>query len=89
MRRYTSPDEYPFSKNLPAPVLPELKFPKILHENSVNVNDEILAIYISQIVTSICKEGSDGNVGSSATKDVDCLQALSRRIHFGKVSLLY
>lgn len=26
----------------------------------------------------------DGNYGSSATRDVEVLQALSRRIHFGK-----
>jgi hypothetical protein len=29
----------------------------------------------------------DGNYGSAATRDVEVLQALSRRIHFGKKSI--
>ncbi|KAJ2852802.1 chorismate mutase aro7, partial [Coemansia erecta] len=28
--------------------------------------------------------GDDTNYGSSATRDIECLQALSRRIHYGK-----
>ncbi|KAJ3302310.1 chorismate mutase aro7 [Kappamyces sp. JEL0829] len=84
VRRYTSPDEYPFTKNLPEPVLPPLEYPKILHPNNVIVNDEILRVYVSDIVPAMCKIGSDGNYGSSATKDMDILQSLSRRIHFGK-----
>jgi chorismate mutase len=83
MRRYTSPDEYPFTENLPSPVLPPLAFPNVLHPNTVNVNQQILKVYVEQIVPAICKEGNDGNYGSSATKDADCLQTLSRRIHFG------
>lgn len=35
-------------------------------------------------VTGITEVGDDGNYGSSAMYDVFCLQALSRRIHFGK-----
>lgn len=88
VRRYTSPDEYAFSSNLPPPVLPPLSFPSILHANSVQVNDEILKVYIESIVPAVCKEGSDGNFGSSATRDFEVLQTLSRRIHFGMSPLL-
>ena len=79
----SSPDEYPFTKSLPDPVLPPLNYPSILHKNSVKVNDEILKVYMNDIVPSICKKGTDGNFGSSATKDFEVLQIMSRRIHFG------
>lgn len=32
----------------------------------------------------IAAAGDDGNYGSAATLDVLCLQALSKRIHYGK-----
>ena len=32
----------------------------------------------------MCEAGDDSNHGSSATRDIECLQALSRRIHYGK-----
>jgi chorismate mutase len=83
VRRYTSPDEYSFTSNLPTPVLPPISFPAILHKNSVNVNDEILKVYVNDIVPAVCKAGLDGNFGSSATRDFEVLQTLSRRIHFG------
>ncbi|GJJ15528.1 hypothetical protein Clacol_009806 [Clathrus columnatus] len=100
-RRYTSPDEYPFSKDLPDPVLKPLDFPKILHPNTVNANDEIFKFYINEIVPKITKRTTeriaaekqakgldtdydhDGNYGSSATLDVEILQAISKRIHYG------
>lgn len=34
--------------------------------------------------TAIAAPGDDGNYGSAATLDVLCLQALSKRIHYGK-----
>ncbi|KAJ3215743.1 chorismate mutase aro7 [Dinochytrium kinnereticum] len=84
VRRYTSPDEYPFSKNLPAPILPPLAFPRILVPNDICLNDKLMSIYLNEIVPRICKSGDDRNYGSAATKDTDALQMLSRRIHFGK-----
>ena len=41
-------------------------------------------MYIKYILPVICKEEDDNNYGSSATKDIEALQALSKRIHFGK-----
>ncbi|KAF8518324.1 chorismate mutase [Gautieria morchelliformis] len=101
-RRYTSPDEYPFSKSLPQPVLQPLPFPKILYPNNVNANAEILKFYTGDIVPRITKRATeqlagikrakgidgvaddDGNYGSAATVDVEVLQAISKRVHYGK-----
>lgn len=41
-------------------------------------------IYVKDIVPTITKSGDDMNYGSSVTKDIEALQALSKRIHFGK-----
>lgn len=92
VRRYQSPDEYPFFPDaLEDPVLQPLRYPKILHENDVNVNETIKQRYVEEILPAICPKSEQGdrgeaqeNYGSSATCDVNCLQALSRRIHFGK-----
>ncbi|KAJ9110483.1 hypothetical protein QFC19_001609 [Naganishia cerealis] len=98
-RRYTSPDEHPFTpiENLPQPIIAMQSFPSLLHPQSAahpstNANSRILDFYVNKIVPAITKrvkisEGNtdrdDGNYGSSATRDVEVLQALSRRIHFG------
>ncbi|EYE91756.1 chorismate mutase ARO7 [Aspergillus ruber CBS 135680] len=92
VRRYQSPDEYPFFPDaLEVPILQPLKYPKILHENDVNVNETIKQRYVGEILPAICPRSELGdrgeaqeNYGSAATCDVNCLQALSRRIHFGK-----
>eukprot|EP00026_Physarum_polycephalum_P009744 Phypoly_transcript_09878.p1 GENE.Phypoly_transcript_09878~~Phypoly_transcript_09878.p1 ORF type:complete len:234 (+),score=36.57 Phypoly_transcript_09878:37-702(+) len=85
VRRYTSPEEHAFFPNdLPAPILPKLDFPPILHPNTVNLNARIMKIYVNEIVSQITAPGSDNNYGSAATCDVACLQALSKRIHYGK-----
>ncbi|KAJ7134668.1 chorismate mutase [Mycena epipterygia] len=103
-RRYTSPDEYPFTSDLPDPVLPPLKFPKILFPNPVNANPSILSFYIRTIVPRITRRATialaafkrangitgdeefedDGNYGSAATIDVEVLQSISKRVHYGK-----
>jgi chorismate mutase len=92
VRRYQAPDEYPFFPNvLQKPILPPLNYPTILHENDVNVNKRLKESYINHILPAACakfgrEERADAqeNYGSAAVCDVNCLQALSRRIHFGK-----
>lgn len=92
VRRYQSPDEYPFFPDaLQKPILPQLNYPKILHENDVNVNKKLKESYIQHVLPAACakfgrEERSDAqeNYGSAAVCDVNCLQALSRRVHFGK-----
>lgn len=92
VRRFESPDEYPFFPSvLEKPILQPLQYPKILHDNDVNVNEVIKQRYVEEILPAICPQFADvdrgetqENYGSSATCDVSCLQALSRRVHFGK-----
>lgn len=92
VRRYESPDEYPFFPDaLQKSILQPLNYPKILHTNNVDVNKYIKERYIIMVLPRVCKEfgredrGEDKeNYGSAASCDVLCVQALSRRIHFGK-----
>jgi chorismate mutase len=84
VRRYTSPDEHPFFDDLPEPVLAPMEFEPCIRENSVNHNAIIKQVYLDGILPLICDAGDDGNYGSSATCDVAAVQALSKRIHFGK-----
>ncbi|RKP24151.1 chorismate mutase [Syncephalis pseudoplumigaleata] len=84
VRRYQSPDEYPFTTPLPQPILPALDYPPTLHANDVNINPKLLNAYLEHIVPTLCTHADDQNYGSSATRDIECLQALSRRIHYGK-----
>mgnify|MGYP001268816311 CR=1 FL=1 len=84
VRRYTSPDENPFFDDLPAPLLPALSFHAPIAANTVNVNARIRRDYEACIVPAICAAGDDEQYGSSAVCDVACLQALSKRIHYGK-----
>ena len=92
VRRYESPDEYAFFPDaLEKPILQPLNYPEILHPNDVNVNAEIKRKYIDAVLPRVCRQfgredrgEKEENYGSAATCDVACLQALSRRIHFGK-----
>ncbi|KAI5797152.1 chorismate mutase [Pyronema domesticum] len=91
VRRYQAPDEYPFFPDqLPEPFLAPLSYPKLLHPNNVNINEKIKDAYTTHILPPACvPAGPDRgeareNYGSTAVADVACLQAMSRRIHFGK-----
>ncbi|KAH9874369.1 hypothetical protein IAQ61_003558 [Plenodomus lingam] len=92
VRRYQSPDEYPFFPDaLQEPILKPLDYPQILHPNDVNVNALLKDCYIKYILPAACSQNdredrgeSRENYGSSATCDVLTIQSLSRRIHFGK-----
>ncbi|KAA8571041.1 hypothetical protein EYC84_000406 [Monilinia fructicola] len=73
------------------PILQPLHYPAILHPNDVNVNAEIKAHYIQTFLPKACLQTGrsdrgerEENYGSAAACDINCLQALSRRIHFGK-----
>lgn len=90
VRRYQSPDEYAFSKNLPDPIIEALEYPPLIRTDGVNVNDKIKDFYINDILPKLLTPHHQDlgekkeNYGSAAVCDVECLQALSRRIHFGK-----
>lgn len=92
IRRYESPDEYPFFPDaVQKPILKPINYPAIIHPNSVNVNDKIKTFYTQSFLPAVCPDfgrqdrgESQENYGSAATCDIPCLQALSRRIHYGK-----
>lgn len=82
--RYLSPEEHSFTKNLPQPLRTLTNYEYFIKENNININNKILDIYINEIIPVICKDGDDKNYGSSVVCDVNVLQSLSRRIHYGK-----
>ena len=93
VRRYTSPEEHAFfPERLPngqMEALPYLQYPTDLLSNeggasSVNFNKILLQTYIDTIVPSLTKNGDDEQHGSTVLADIAILQALSRRIHYGK-----
>lgn len=84
VRRYQAPDEIPFTKDLPEPIISDYDYDWPIKRNSVNVNDSILQVYVDEIIPLISEKGDDKNYGSTAVTDVAVLQAISRRIHYGK-----
>jgi len=90
VRRYTSPEEQAFfPERLPSDkVLEELEFPEVLSPiggaADVNFNPILLRKYIDVIVPAITHSGDDEQHGSTALADIAVLQALSRRVHYGK-----
>lgn len=86
--RYENPEEHPFfPDNLPPSLVPPHKYPEVLHPAamSVNINKIIWDVYFNKLLPLFATPGDDGNYASTATRDLDCLQALSRRIHYGKL----
>lgn len=84
--RYTAPDEHPFnlSYGFPEPIIKKPAWQSQLKPNAININEKILDIYVNDIIPQLCKEGDDAHYGSSSVCDISALQALSRRIHYGK-----
>ncbi|XP_057979131.1 chorismate mutase 1, chloroplastic [Malania oleifera] len=85
--RYKSPDEHPFfPSDLPEPMLPPLQYPQVLHPvaDTININNKVWNMYFRDLLPRLVKGGDDGNCGSTAVCDTNCLQALSKRIHYGK-----
>jgi len=83
--RYASPDENAFFPDrIPTPILPPKGTDSVLHPNSININPRILNYFKQRVIPSICPEGDDGQYGSSSTCDMAIVQAMSRRIHYGK-----
>ncbi|GLU01243.1 hypothetical protein SLE2022_185560 [Rubroshorea leprosula] len=85
--RYENPEEHPFFPDgLPDSVVPHFEYPKILYPAaaSINLNKAIWDMYFNQLLPLFVAPGDDGNYASTAASDLQCLQALSRRIHYGK-----
>ena len=91
VRRYTSPDEHAFFPDAAATpsTLPPLDYTSnplcAPVADTINVNPSILTMYVDAVLPALAgEEGDDGNLGSAAVADVAALQALSKRIHYGK-----
>ncbi|XP_024393243.1 chorismate mutase 1, chloroplastic isoform X1 [Physcomitrium patens] len=87
VRRYQAPDEHPFfPEDLPEPILPSLPKSKVLHPvaENININKAIWNMYLEDLLPKLTAPEDDGNYGSASMCDVLCLQALSKRIHYGK-----
>lgn len=85
--RYKNPEEHPFfPDNLPLPVVPCHGYPSFLHPagGSININNYVWEMYVNKLLPLFTVNGDDGNYASTAAADLKCLQALSRRIHYGK-----
>ncbi|KAL3801889.1 hypothetical protein ACHAW5_008675 [Stephanodiscus triporus] len=91
VRRYESPEEHAFfPSRLPkrSNSLSELDYPNLLSNdsaiNKLNWNKVLYDKYLSVIVPAIADKGDDEQHGSTVLADIAALQALSKRIHFGK-----
>ena len=89
VRRYTSPDEHAFFPALLPlePLLPPLAFassPLASCADAINLNGRVLEAYLLKALPLLTRAGDDGNYGSAALGDVAALQALSKRVHYGK-----
>ncbi|CAI0409125.1 unnamed protein product [Linum tenue] len=85
--RYLNPEETPFfPENLPPSVIQDRTYPVFLHlpAASVNVNNIIWDVYFNKFLPLLVKPGDDGNYAATSASDIELLQALSRRIHYGK-----
>lgn len=91
VRRYESPEEHAFfPSRLPkrTNALSALDYPDLLSTdaalNDLNWNQVLLAKYTDVILPAIATKGDDEQHGSTVVADIAALQALSKRVHFGK-----
>lgn len=87
--RYECPEEHQFTDILfeNSQSLVEYKINKYLISNhsTINLNKVILEDYFKKVLPKITEPGEDENLGSAVTADINLLQAISRRIHLGKL----
>ena len=82
--RFRTPEERPVSRNLPSPerVRPEVDNGLLIDNlDRVNLSEKLRDAYLA-VLPEICISGDDGHYGSSIERDVICIQALIRRVHF-------
>ncbi len=93
LRRYKSPEEHAF---YPEKIVAECQYLKkdleydsgllsdVGDASKVTFNEILLKKYIEDVVPSICAKGDDEQHGSCVLADIAVLQALSKRVHYGK-----
>ena len=64
------------AEDLPPLVLPPIEYPGILAPaaKDININSDVMDMYLRQLLPGITRSGDDGNYGSCACYDVLCLQ---------------
>lgn len=82
--RYVHHEEHAFSSNLPEPITSRKKDYCPIKKININLNQKIKQVYF-EAIQDICEHGDDNQYGSSAACDITCLQALSRRVHYGQL----
>ncbi|KOM42062.1 hypothetical protein LR48_Vigan04g226000 [Vigna angularis] len=85
--RYINPEENPFfPENLPPSAAPDYPFSEFLQGAgaSINTNKEIWKMYFDDLIPMFIRWGDDGNYAQTALADLKLLQAISKRIHYGK-----
>ncbi|KAL6596275.1 hypothetical protein ACP70R_047639 [Stipagrostis hirtigluma subsp. patula] len=85
--RYQSLQEIPFfAYRVPFTLAPPYNFTTELYPAAamVNANDAIWSIYFNELLPLLAKNGNDGNYAVTVDSDLACLQALSRRINYGR-----
>ncbi|KAL5071526.1 hypothetical protein RYX36_022413 [Vicia faba] len=85
--RYENPEENPFfPENLQPLLVPSYPFTKILHSGaaSVNINKSLWKMYFDELLPLFVASGDDGNYAQTAASDLSLLQAISKRVHYGK-----
>ncbi|KAH1119604.1 hypothetical protein GLYMA_17G222700v4 [Glycine max] len=85
--RYKNPEENAFfPENLPPSIVPSYSFKQFLHPGaaSININKSIWKMYFQELLPLVATSGDDGNYAQTAANDLSLLQAISRRIHYGK-----
>ncbi|CAI8605976.1 unnamed protein product [Vicia faba] len=85
--RYENPEENPFfPENLQPLLVPSYPFTKILHSGaaSVNINKSLWKMYFDDLLPLFVASGDDGNYAQTAASDLSLLQAISKRVHYGK-----
>nr|AFK41827.1 unknown [Lotus japonicus] len=85
--RYQNPEENAFfPEHFPLSIVPSYPFTQILHPGaaSININKSIWKKYFDELLPILVASGGDGNYAQTAASDLSLLQAISRRIHYGK-----
>ncbi|XP_058728645.1 chorismate mutase 2-like isoform X2 [Vicia villosa] len=85
--RYENPEENPFfPENLWPSLVPSYPFTKFLHSGaaSININKSLWKMYFDDLLPMFVASGDDGNYAQTAASDLSLLQAISKRVHYGK-----
>jgi len=79
---YLSAEDVPFSNNLPKPIIKKELVAINLKPTCINLNQEVMLIY-KNLIPKLCRKGDDGCYVLTATLDINALQLISRRVHYG------